>query len=467
MKGKKLLKYFGITVVVLIIFVIIGKSAGFLGKDYLVKVAVEKSEKRTIVETITANGKIQPETEVKISPDVSGEIVELNVKEGQEIKQGDLLLKIKPDIYQSALERMEASLNTSRSNLANAQARVLQVQAQFKQAELNFQRNKKLFEQQTISQADFDNISSNYEVAKAEVEAAKQNVNAATFAINSSEAALKEARENLTKTTIYAPINGTISKLNVEKGERVVGTSQMAGTELLKIANLNKMEVLVDVNENDIVKVSLKDTAYIEIDAYLGQKFKGLVNEIANSATTAGALGTDQVTNFQVKISILPESYQHLIPKNAVNIYPFRPGMSATVDIRTETKFNVLSVPIQAVTTRIDSTGVMQEKSTVEKSTGNSPDMSPFDNSQGQKKRKDKNDELKEVVFCYKNGIVEMFEVKTGVQDNNYIEIVSGLTSDSLEIVVAPYNAIAKKLKNKQKVEKTKKEDLFNAKEMQ
>ena len=299
MKTKKILIYSVIALVAIVIFMIIGKQAGWLGNSSLIKVTTELATNRTIIEEITANGKVQPETEVILSPDVSGEIVELYVKEGDEVKAGDLLLKIKPDTYLSNLSRMEASVNTARANLANAKARLTQIEAQYNQAERSFNRNKSLHEQGAISDSDYETALSAYEVAKADVEAAQQNVNASAFSIKSAEASLREANENLSKTTIYAPMSGTISMLNVEKGERVVGTMQMAGTEMLRIANLNTMEVIVDVNENNIVSISLGDTAVIEIDAYLGDNFKGIVTEIANSAKTLGST-TDQVTNFEV-----------------------------------------------------------------------------------------------------------------------------------------------------------------------
>jgi len=352
MKSNKLLKYLLIAAVVLIIFAIVGKKAGWFGKEKAIKVSTELAQKRTIIEIITANGKIQPETEVKLSPEVSGEIVLLNVTEGQEVKAGDLLVKINPEIYLSGIARMEASLNSAKSNLANSKARLAQTQAQFTKAELSYKRNKKLWEDKAISDSEFETAQSNYDVAKADVDASKESVNSARYNVMSTEASLREARENLSKTIIYAPMSGTVSRLNVEVGERVLGTIQMAGTELLRIANLNLMEVKVDVNENDIVRVESGDTAIIEVDAYLGEKFKGIVTEIANSASVAGT-GTDQVTNFEVKILILKDSYTELIPKDKKNFYPFRPGMSATADIQTNTKYNVLSIPIQSVTTRI------------------------------------------------------------------------------------------------------------------
>jgi HlyD family secretion protein len=459
MKNKKTLKYLIIAVIVLILFAIIGKKAGWFGKVEAVKVSTEFALKRTIVEVITANGKIQPQTEVKISSEVSGEVVQVYVVDGQQVKAGDLLIKINPEIYLAGIERMEASLNTARSNFANSKARLSQTEAQFKTTELSYKRNKKLWEDKAISDAEYENAQASYEVALADVEAARESVNAAKFSVLSSEASLRESKENLSKTTIYAPMSGTISRLNVEVGERVLGTIQMSGTEILRIANLDKMEVVVDVNENDIVRVKKNDTAIIEVDAYLGKKFKGLVTEIANSATVSGA-GTDQVTNFEVKILILQESYADLIPKNNPNYFPFRPGMSATTDIQTGTKHNVLSVPIQAITTRNDSTGFVEEK----KEEMQDENSGPGEENKSNKLDKKEEKEVKpiEVLFVYDKGFSVMKEVKVGIQDDTYIEILSGI-SDSTEVITAPYNAISKKLKNKSPVEKVDKNKLFSA----
>jgi HlyD family secretion protein len=457
MKNKKILKYLLIAAAVLIVFAIIGKKAGWFGKTESVKVSTELAQKRTIIEIITANGKIQPQTEVKISSEVSGEIVSVNVVEGQQVKTGDLLIKINPEIYLAGIERMEASLNTSRSNLANSKARLAQTQAQFKTNELSYKRNKKLWEDKAISDSEYENALATYETSLAEVEAAKENVNAAKYAVMSAEASLREARENLAKTTIYAPMSGTISKLNVEVGERVLGTIQMSGTEILRIADLDKMEVIVDVNENDIVRVKNSDTAIIEVDAYLGKKFKGVVTEIANSASVVGT-GSDQVTNFEVKVLILKDTYAELISKNQPNYFPFRPGMSATTDIQTNTKFNVLSVPIQSITTRTDSTGTVAEK---KEGLQNEEEIEQEENQEKTDKKKDEKElKPKEVLFVYDKGIAQMKEVKIGIQDDNFIEILSGI-SDSTEVITAPYSAISKKLKDKMNVEKVDKEKLF------
>jgi HlyD family secretion protein len=421
MKINKTLRIVIVITILVVILAVIGKKAGWFGKAEIFEVAVEKGEKRTIVETITANGKIQPETEVKISPDVSGEIVYLFVKEGEYVEEGKLLLKIKPDIYISMRNRVRASLNS-------AKARLAQVEAQYIQSNLSYERNKKLWEQQTISESDYESAEASYKMAKADLSAAK-------YSVKSSEASLKEAEENLSKTSIYAPMAGTISTLLIEKGERVVGTEMMSGTELMRIADLNRMEVIVEVNENDIIRVLTGDTAIVEVDAYMDQEFKGLVTEIANSATTSG-MAIDQVTSFNVKILLLRESYQNLLDETP---NPFRPGMSATVDIQTETKNDILTIPIQAVTTRLDTIGQGQDDLVV---ADKDPDV---------------------VVFKVIDDYVMSQIVETGIQDNNYIEILSGLSLED-DVVIAPYNAISRKLADSSLIEIVAKKELFKEK---
>jgi HlyD family secretion protein len=419
-------------VLVIVIVLITGKKQGWIGKTYATKVAVEEAQNRTITELVTANGKIQPEIEVNITPYISGEVVELGVKEGDEVSKGDFLAKIDPEIYISAYERAEANLNTQKANEANARARVAQAEAQFVQAKNEFRRNKQLYDQEVISEAEFDAAKSSYEVAKAEVEAARESLKAAQFNVKSSEASLNEARENLTRTSIYAPTDGTVSRLNVEEGERVTGASQFsAGTELMRIANLKKMEVNVDVNENDIIRIKRNDTAIIEVDAYFKQHFKGIVTEIATSAKETAGASTDQVTNFDVKISILPSSYENLMEQQTLVKSPFRPGMSASVDIQTKTVYNVPSVPIQSVIAKADTTESEAAK-----------------------------DELNEYAFVVKEGEVEQRKIISGVQDNEYIQIVEGLASGE-QVVTAPYRTITRKLKEGTKVEIVDKDDLF------
>jgi HlyD family secretion protein len=430
MKNKKITRYVVIAAVVFVILAIVGKQMGWFGKSVEIKVSTEIAEKRNITEVITANGKIHPETEVKISPDVSGEIVELNVREGDEVVAGQLLARIRPDNYISMRDRAEAALNTAKAQLANAKARQMQVEAQFEQSRLNFERNEKLWEQKAISEAEFQNARSAFQVSKADVEAARQSVISAEYSVKSSQATLTEAIENLQKTSIFSPMTGTVSQLLVEQGERVVGTAQFSGTEMMRVANLNRMQTQVQVNENDIVRVKLNDTALIEIDAYLGETFKGIVTEIAKSANVSG-LTTDQVTNFEVKILILQDSYTHLL-ENHNKKYPFLPGMSATVDIQTNTRYDVLSVPIQSVTSRTDTLTVST----------------------------DSEQKMNEIVFLVEENVAKIREIKTGIQDNNYIEVLSGLEEGEI-VVAAPFSAISRVLNDGTNVTIVKREDLY------
>lgn len=427
-------------------------------RNRAVEVTTEKAQKRTIIETVAANGKIQPEVEVKISPDVSGEIVELHVREGDHVKKGDLLLKIKPDIYVSSLEQMVAALNTSKANLANSKARLAQVKAQFANTEASYNRTKKLHDQGAVSQSEFEAAKAQYEAAKADMEATEESVRAADFNVKSAEASVKQANDNLSKTSIYAPVSGTISKLGVELGERVVGTSQMAGTELMRIANLNEMEVSVDVNENDIVRVHMNDTALIEVDAYLDRKFKGIVTEIANSANTTGVTA-DQVTNFTVKIRILQESYKDLLSDKTPNLSPFRPGMSATVDIQTKTVVDVVSVPIQAVTTRTDSSEVKDDHKMYEDS-GEEGEIVVKDEKAKAADKKEEPVKVEEFVFLHVDGKAKKVKVTTGIQDNNYIEILSGVKAGD-EVISGPYGAVSKTLTDGSQVQKVERSSMF------
>lgn len=384
---------------IMALLIIVGKNKSNKG----LPVTVQKPLIGTIAESIPANGKIQPVTEVKISPDVSGEIIRLNFKEGDTVKKGDLIIQIKQDIYISARERAEASLNA-------VKAQHLQQMAQFQQVELNHKRNVLLYSKQTISLADYEKSLAEFQIAENQLKAAEYNV-------KSAQASLKEAEENLVKTNIYAPMDGTISKLSVEIGERVVGTTQMAGTEMLRIADLNQMEVLVDVNEIDIIRLSLKDTAVIEVDAYPNREFKGIVTHVANSSKNSGTATSDQVTNFEVKVLMLPCSYSDLLKSNPI---PFRPGMSASVSIETQKKENILMIPLQSITTRKDLTDSLADvKGIIQQ------------------------------VFVYNptDRKVKATPVETGIQDMSNIEITGGIDENCI-IVTAPYSAISKELKN-------------------
>ena len=425
----------------------LAKKMEWIGKVEPTEVEFAKVSRSTIIEKVSASGKIQPEVEVKLSPDVSGEIVSLNVAEGDSVVAGQELLKIRPDNYVSLLARAEAQMNATKANMEQSKAVLAQSEARLSKAKIDYDRNAKLHKDKVISDADFDQFVSAYTVAKQDLEAAKANVNAANYNVKSSEATLKEAKTNLTKTTIYAPQSGIISKLNVELGERVVGTSQMAGTEMLRIANLNKMEVRVNVNENDITRVSIGDTVLIDVDAFSSseRKFKGVVYEIASSANSSGAsaVSNDAVTEFEVKIRVLRSSYADLI-KGKLS-YPLKPGMTASVEILTNRQENTLTVPLSSVTTR--EIGAVAEGEKKEEDGTNSM------NSNDALEAKKRKENTKEVVFVMEKGKAKMIQVKTGISDFENIEIVSGL-KDGQEIIAGPYATVAKKLKEGDLVKK-------------
>lgn len=439
MKLNKPLKIALIIFGVLLLIILVGRRAGWVGGHEGVRVSVEETARRDIVEIVTASGRVRPVTEVKMSPDVSGEIIELNVKEGEYVERGQLLARINPDIYEAALDRVVASLNTSRANLANARARMLQAEAQFINASANYQRNKRLFEQNAISEAEYDTARSQFLVAEADVEGARQSVIGSEFQVKSAEAGVTEARDNLSKTNLYAPMNGTVSRLDAEIGERVVGTSQFAGTEIIRIANLNEMEVKVEVNENDIVRVNEGDTAFIQVDAFFGERFLGMVTSIANSAIGEG-MGIDQVTNFEVRIRMITDSYAHLLREDRPHLSPFRPGMSATVDIQTQKVYNEISVPIQAVTSR---EGSRQQNPSEEQPAEPAVDSRP-----------------QEYVFIYDNGVARQVAVVSGIQDTQYIHIKEGL-EEGQEVITGPYRMVSRDLKDGDQVIKVQREELF------
>jgi HlyD family secretion protein len=440
-------------VVVLLIVLMIARKQGWMGQDKSVKVVTEAAAQRTITEIVTANGKIQPEVELIITPDVSGEIVDLFVQEGDRVKKGQILARINPENYLSYLEQMEAGVNAQRANLANARARQIQIEAQLQKSRNEERRLSALHQKGAVSDAEFESVTTALQVAGAELEAARQSVEAAMFSVKSSEASLREARVNLTKTTLIAPMDGTVSRLSKKKGERVVGTSQFEGTEILRIADLTAMEIRIEVGENDIVKVKAGDTATVEVDAYRDRKFNGVVSRIANSASVAG-FSTDQVTNFEVIIRLLKDSYQDLIPVDAPDASPFRPGMSANVDIRTSAVFQAVSVPIEAVTTRTDTTGSRID------SYRKSADKLDLAENRSVSDRKPQDQMLRQYVFVYSNGSVLIREVKTGIQDTEYMHVTEGIKVDE-EVVIAPYSAVSRDLKSQDKVKKVTREELF------
>lgn len=420
MSKKKIIIIIAIIIALIVGLVILKKVGVIKGSDKSIEVETAKADEITIIETVSATGKIQPEIEVKIASQVSGEIVSLSVKEGQVVKKGDLLVKINPDLYTSGVSR-------SVSNYAGTKSGLAQADASFNEARSNYDRNKALFAKGIISRSDWDKSIASFEMAKA----SKQT---AYFNVQSAQASVKEAKDNLGRTIIFAPASGTISMLNVELGERILGTQQMSGTELMRVANLDNMEVEVSVNENDIVKINIGDETKIEVDAYLKKEFKGIVTNISNSATSA--VTADQVTNFKVKVRILKESYQDLLIGKPITYSPFRPGMTATVDIITTRKEKVIGVPISSVVIKADTLPAPKFDQVDEENTN---------------KIKSKIDKKLECVFVKSNGKAKIRIVKTGIQDDTNIEIISGLKKGD-EIITGPYNTVSKELNSGDKV---------------
>jgi HlyD family secretion protein len=441
----KTTKYILIALAVLVVILIVVKLTS---KPQKTQVATEKATVRTINETVSASGKIKAHVEVKISPEVSGEVVELPVKEGDVVKKGQLLCKIRPDILQSEYDRTQAAYSTQKASVENANQMLAQSQATYENQESIYKRDKILFDKKVLTAAEFEAAKSSYDGAKAGLEAAKQNVVGAKFGLVQSEASVKEANGNLVKTTIYSPVDGVISKLSIQKGERVLGTQQFAGTEIMTISDLGQLDVDVDVNENDINRIKLGDSSKIQVDAFLGKNFSGNVIEIGSAANVVGNTA-DQVTNFTVKVRIDAASYAALMNKDASNPSPFRPGLTATVDINTN-HTKSLTVPIQSVTTR-------DEK----KAAVTGPPKTDGGNSDDNSKAKTTTAIAKEYIFVYDAGKVKQVMVTTGIQDDSYIQILSGL-KDGDEVVSAPYTAISKDLKDKMEVEKVDKSKLFN-----
>jgi HlyD family secretion protein len=430
MSKKKLYWFIGIAVVVIVILLALSKAGVIGNKDKGIEVETTVVDEMTIIETVTATGKIQPEIEVKISSEVSGEIIELPVKEGQVVKKGDLLVKINPILYTSGLKR-------SVSNLSASKAGLNQAEASFKEAKANYDRNKMLFDKGIISKSDWEKVVASFEVAKA-------NKESAYFNVQSSYATVSESKDNLGRTIIYSPADGTISSLGVELGERVLGTQQMTGTELLRVADLNNMEVEVDVNENDIVKISIGDSTKIQVDAYLKKEFKGIVTSISNSASNTTT--ADQVTNFKVKVRILKDSYQDLLEGKPSSYSPFRPGMTATVDIITKRKDKVIGVPISSVVVKSDTSSVKKNVLKGEELKGGKSVV--------------KRDKKYECVFVKVGDKAKIRIVKTGIQDDTNIEILSGLNKGD-EVITGPYTTVTKDLNSGDKIkmmEKSEKE---------
>lgn len=442
MKGKKVYWIIGSTIGLLAVLIVLSKM-GIIGNDKSIKVVVEILGKKDIIETVSASGKIYPVSEVKLSPDVSGEITELYVEEGDSVHKGQILAAINSIIYKSMVTKANAQLNQTQSSVNNANALMEQAKAQLEQAKATYLRNKSLFDEEVISAAEFETAQASYKAAQATYSASLESIQGNKYGVESARANVNEAQQSLQRTTIYSPMNGIVSKLFVKKGERVVGTAQMAGTEIMRIADMSRMKVEVEVGENDIQKVKIGDTSNVEVEAYPSKVFKGLVTQISQSSTATGVQQslsslTGQVTNYTVSIELLPESYSSMY-QDLNGRFPFRPGMSASVEIITRKQLQITALPINAVTTR-------EEEDTLNENSSK------------------KNERIKEYVFSINaNNKTELREVQTGIQDNENIEIVSGVKLGE-KIVIAPFSAIARTLKKNVKVKVVSKKELFESK---
>jgi HlyD family secretion protein len=460
--NKKLKWIIGILILVIVLLLVL-KKTGVIGKEQGVKVTAEKAMDRTITETVNASGKIYPEIEVKMSPDISGEIVDMYVEEGDSVKRGQALARIYGDIYATQRDQAAANVNQQQAQVANASASIGALEANMEQAKKTYDMQKQLYEDKVISRNEFNTADAAYKSAVANHNAAKQSIRGSQAGVQSARAALAKADKDISRATLFAPMDGVISLLNVKKGERVVGNSMMAGTEMMRIADMSKIEVRVDVGENDIPKVHLGDSAMVEVDAYSSRKFAGIVTQIASSNTgaasqTASVNTSSDVTNYKVYIRLLPDSYKDLIDPVRPKSFPFRPGMSASADIQTKTHSNVLAVPINAVTTRdvSDSTGSDAAKASEKKSDDD-------DNSAPEPGNGSAIYDVEEVVFVIAaDGSVKKKKVKTSIQDINYIEVTEGLKPGD-EVITGPYDVVSKTLNTKTKVRIVPKSDLFDS----
>ncbi len=453
--NKKLL-WTIIALVVLIVLFVSLKKAGVIGKEDGLTVSAEKASVRTIIETVNASGKVYPEIEVKVSPDISGEIVELNVNEGDSVTKGQVLARIYADIYSTQRDQVAAGVNQARAQLANSSASILGLKATLENAKQVYERQQKLYNDKVTSRQEFEQAQQAYRSAEANYNGAREGLKGTQAAISGAEAQLARANKDLSRTTLVAPMNGIISLLAVKKGERVVGTAQMAGTEMMRVADMRSIEIRVDVGENDIPKVKIGDTAVVEVDAYTNRKFKGLVYKIANPITSAAAAagGGSEVTNYKVHIRLLQSSYQDLLV--AGNSFPFRPGMSASADIQTKTKLNVLSVPLNAVTTR--------DKSEGKAGASTSKEDKKEEATPATDKKSLEADDTEEVVFVLqKDNRVKKVKVKTDIQDLNYIEVVTGIKAGD-QVITGPYNTVSKLIKDSSLVKVVSKDKLFEEK---
>jgi len=460
--SKKLI-WILVSVVLLIVLLVVAQKSGAFGKDEGTKVTAEKVQKRTIIETVTASGKVYPEIEVKVSPDISGEIVELNVAEGDSVRRGQVLARIYADIYATQRDQASAGVSQQQAVVSNSTAQLDALKAAQDLAEKTYNRQKQLAADKVISKSEFEQAESNYLTTKANYNAAVQGIKGGQAAVMNAQANLTKANKDLGRTVITSPMDGVISLLSVKKGERVAGNSFNVGTEMMRVADMSKIEVRVDVGENDIPKVHLGDSSVIEVDAYNKRKFKGIVTQIASSnkgaASQQVSTTSTDVTNYEVRIRLLPESYKDLIDPARPKSFPFRPGMSASADIQTRRHENKLSVPINAVTTREKGTDKVAASNNTNTSTGSAPADQNANPDQ-----KTAITDLDEVVFVLQpDKKVKKVVVKTDIQDINNIEITSGLKEGDM-VITGPYGTISKILKDGTVVNVVDKDKLFDTK---
>lgn len=448
---SKKLRWIIISLVVVIVLLVVLKKTGAIGKETGEEVATEKVQLRTITESVNASGKVYPEIEVKVSPDISGEVVNLFVEEGDKVTKGQVLAKIYADIYSTQKDQATANVNQFQAQYENIKASISGLKKVYENTKTTYERYKKLLDDKIVSRSEFEQTEQSYRSAESSYLGALQTIKSGEAQIQGVRAQLSRAEKDLARTTIVAPMDGIVSSMGVKKGERVVGTAQMAGTEMMRVADMSSIEVRVDVGENDITKVKIGDTALVEVDAYNKRKFKGVVYKIANPVTATAAVSTasTEVANYKVHIRLDPASYQDLIQENSK--FPFRPGMTASADIQTKSKVNVISVPINAVTTRDKEGNGKDTKVDSKQDDKNAPAPA------------NKEEELNEVVFVVqKDNKLKMVKVKTDIQDLNYIEVAGLKVGD--EVVVAPYSLLSKTLKDGTLVKVVTKDKLVEAK---
>ncbi|MGN6436356.1 MAG: efflux RND transporter periplasmic adaptor subunit [Agriterribacter sp.] len=466
--NKKLL-WIIISLVLLVALLIGLKKAGVIGKEEGTKVSSEKVSRKDITEIVTASGKVYPEIEVKISPDVSGEITELNVQEGDSVKRGQVLARIYADIYATQRDQAAAQVAGQQSLVSNSEAQLAALKSALDLAKLTYDRQKQLLADKVISRSEYEQAENTLNTAQANYNAALQNIRSNQAQVRSAAANLAKANKDLSRTELLSPMEGVVSLLNVKKGERVVGNSMMAGTEMMRIADISVFEIRVEVGENDVQKISIGDTAIVEVDAYNNRKFKGIVTQIASSqkgaatqTSSAAATSTD-VTNYEVRVRILRESYADLIDPSKPRKFPFRPGMSASADIQTRTNRNVIVVPINAVTTR-DKNDTATAKTKKDAGSNKIATVTPPTANNNNNTSGGTSDNMLEVVFVLqKDNTVKLVPVKTGIQDINNIEVTEGLKEGD-EVITGPYTIVSKTLKTGTKVKVVPKEQLFEVK---